>query len=207
MESAIPKHLQCPRSRARRIAADYEPPFPSTVARFRPAIKQVVMAYFGVQYRGATPSFSAERALREIADSLGSEHGPSHWDRARYVDEAGFSNTISVGYWDSPAQFDAWLVPIGARWTEGALFGSEIGTFIEVLMPTVERFETGFSSDVPEGVGCLADGFSGMVQEHAYWGSARDRIALSQPQDLAPTGNPRVENNGLHRRVIGHENL
>ena len=53
MESAIPSHLECPRTRQRRVPDDYAPPYPAWVARHRPSVKQVVMAYFGVQYRGA----------------------------------------------------------------------------------------------------------------------------------------------------------
>jgi aldoxime dehydratase len=33
MESAIPKHLQCPRTLFKRVAVDYQPPFPARVAR------------------------------------------------------------------------------------------------------------------------------------------------------------------------------
>ena len=84
---------------------------------------------------------------------------------------------------------------------------SAVGTFSEILRPTTERFETLFSSDVPEGVACLADGFSDVVQEHAYWGAARDRIPMSQTHDMAPIGVPRVVANGLRHGVIPHENI
>ena len=49
MESAIPSHLRCPRTRPRRVPDDYVPPYPSFVARHAAAVRQVVMAYFGVQ--------------------------------------------------------------------------------------------------------------------------------------------------------------
>ena len=76
------------------------------------------------------------------------------------------------------------------------------------MKPAVERYETLFSaSDRPEGVAVIAQGMSDMVQEHAYWGGARDRIPLSQTHDLAPSGAPRVVREGLHRRVLPHENL
>ena len=44
MESAIPAHLRTARTRTRRIPDDYCPPYPSYVARHRPAVQQVVMA-------------------------------------------------------------------------------------------------------------------------------------------------------------------
>jgi len=52
MECAIPDHLRCTRTRPRRIADDYTPPYSAWVARMKPGVTQVVMAYFGVQYRG-----------------------------------------------------------------------------------------------------------------------------------------------------------
>ncbi len=48
MESAIPKHLKCPRSRTRRIQDDYKPSYPAWVARHPESVQQVVMTYFGV---------------------------------------------------------------------------------------------------------------------------------------------------------------
>ena len=207
MESAIPEHLQCPRMHARRIADDYAPPFPSTVARFKPAITRVVMAYFGVQYRAVTVPHPAQQALRRVADAFGADQGCRHWDRAQYIDEAGFANVLSIGYWDDSSVFDRWFDRHGAALAQGGDPSAEVGTFCEVLRPAIERFETLFSSDVPEGVARMAEGFSGAVQEHAYWGGARDRIPLSQRHDLAPVGTPHLVTDGLHRRVIPHENI
>lgn len=56
MESAIPLHLETPRTRHKRVPDDYQPPYPSFVARYKPAVSRVVMAHFGVQYRGAAPA-------------------------------------------------------------------------------------------------------------------------------------------------------
>ena len=73
-----------------------------------------------------------------------------------------------------------------------------IGRFIEVLRPHVAHYETLFSSlDRPEGVAVLADGMSGEVQEHAYWGGMRDRIPLSQTDPMTPSGEPRVIRDGV----------
>jgi aldoxime dehydratase len=207
MESAIPKHLECPRTRHRRIADDFTPPYPSTVARFKPDVRQVVMAYVGVQYRGESVPDGADEALKSIASAFGSDNGPGHWDRAVYVDEASFTNIISVGYWDVPTEFDTWFGSYGASCSNAAVAESAVGTFIEVLRPSIERFETLFSSNDPEGVACLADGFSDAVQDHAYWGGARDRIPMSQRDDMAPMGAPSVVANGLRQRVIPHENI
>src|SRR5438093_2354088 len=93
MESAIPAHLQCPRTRHRRVADDYVPPYPSFVARHAPGVTQVVMAYFGVQHLGHAAA--ADAALRDLAASFACEGGPAHWDRSRYTDEASYTNVIA----------------------------------------------------------------------------------------------------------------
>ena len=96
MESAIPDHLQCPRTRHRRIPDDYAPSYPAAVARYKPDVKQMVMAYFGAQYLGESLPNRVDKALMSIASAFGNDKGPGHWDRALYVDEAGFTNIISI---------------------------------------------------------------------------------------------------------------
>ncbi len=103
MESAIPEHLRTARSRHRRVPDDYAPPYPSFVARHKPSVARVVMAYFGIQTRG-TPSAAAERAIARIVSEFEMDGGPAHWDRARYIDEAGFTNLVTVAYWDDRTQ-------------------------------------------------------------------------------------------------------
>ncbi|MCK1680909.1 phenylacetaldoxime dehydratase family protein [Bradyrhizobium sp. 147] len=204
MESAIPLHLETQRTRHKRVPDDYQPPYPSFVARYKPAVNRVVMAYLGVQYRGVAPA--ATDALKEIAGLFAAENGPSHWDRAQYVDQFGHENVVSVAYWDDVARFDAWFAPAREAWT-----GSQrdnIGTFIEVLRPIVARHETLFSSpDRPEGVAAIAGGMSGEVQEHAYWGGMRDRIPLSQTDAMTPGGAPELIRAGARLRVVAHDNL
>src|SRR5258708_34976220 len=108
MESAIPEHLRSARTRHRRVPDDYAPPYPSFVARHKPSVARVVMAYFGVQTRGA-PSNAAEQALARIVSCFESNGGPTHWDRARDIDEAGFTNTGTVAYCDHRAKVECWV--------------------------------------------------------------------------------------------------
>jgi aldoxime dehydratase len=207
MESAIPEHLRTSRTRHRRIADDYAPPYPSFVARHKPSVQRLVMATFGVQWRG-TPSPAADQATTWIASRFQSDGGPTHWDRARYVDEAGFTTIVTSAYWDDRAKFDSWFPPVREGWTGDRRGFGATGTFIEVLCPSVEGFETLFSSlGRPEGVAVLADEMSGEVQEHAYWGGMRDRIALSQTTDMAPTGAISAIRDGSRIRVMAHDNL
>jgi len=205
MESAIPLHLETARTRHKRVPDDYQPPYPSFVARYKPAVSRVVMAYFGVQYRAATPA-EATDALNEIAALFAAEGGPAHWDRAHYADQSGSENLVTVAYWDDVARFDAWFAPAREVWTGRQREG--IGTFIEVLRPAVARHETLFSSlGRPEGVAVVAEGMSGEVQEHAYWGGMRDRIPLSQTDAMTPAGAPELIRDGARLRVVAHDNL
>jgi aldoxime dehydratase len=207
MESAIPEHLRSARTRHRRVPDDYAPPYPSFVARHKPSVARVVMAYFGVQNRGE-PSKAAEQALAWIVACFGQDRGPTHWDRARYIDEAGYTNVVTVAYWDDHASFDGWFPAAREGWTGKPQNAEGFGTFIEVLHPSVEGYETLFSSlGRPEGVAVLADGMSGEVREHAYWGGMRDRIPNSQTSEMAPSGTISAVRDGARIRVMPSDNV
>lgn len=77
MESAIDMHLQCPRTLTRRIPDDFQPPFPMYAARAKEDLRQVVMGYYGVQYKGAENRDEAFAALRHIVGSFGTNDGPA----------------------------------------------------------------------------------------------------------------------------------
>jgi aldoxime dehydratase len=149
------------------------------------------MAFIGVQYIGAKPAV-VDEALAGIAESLTAAHAPGHWDRAEYVDEAGYVNVITAAYWQSREAFKAWLDAPRHRdwWEDEARCEDGIGYFREIFLPRAEEFETIFSHRHPEGVSHLAECMSGEVFEHGYWGSSRDRIARSQVSDLEPSGFP-----------------
>ena len=207
MESAIPEHLRTARTRHRRVPDDYAPPYPSFVARHKPSVQRVVMVYFGIQTDG-TPSPAIERALGWITSRFEADSGPIHWDRARYIDEAGFTNILTVAYWDDRLRFDRWFPAVRDGWTGDQRAVDGCGTFIEALYPSVEGYETLFSSlGRPEGVAVLADSLSGEIQEHAYWGGMRDRVPLSQTSEMAPAGAARIIQDGARIRVVPHDNV
>ncbi len=207
MESAIPKHLQTTRGRHRRISDDFAPPYPAFVARYKPVVRQVAMAYFGVQYRGE-PSTAATAALSQLAVRFKADCGPGHWDRARCIDGQGFTNVVSVGYWDDPAAFHSWFPLAREEWMDEGHARDAAGYFIEVVRPSVESYETLFSSlGRSEGVAVIADEMSGPVQEHAYWGGMRDRIPLSQTGEMVPAGSIEIKRDGPRIRVLAHDNL
>ena len=77
-------------------------------------------------------------------------------------------DAVTVAYWDDPDVFDRWFTRHGEPWLAP---GRGQGRWLEVIRPRVERYETIFGArSRPEGVAVLAEGFSGPVREHAYWG-------------------------------------
>jgi aldoxime dehydratase len=216
MESAIDKHLQCPRTRARKIDDDYVPPFPTWIARADTAVEQVVMGYFGVQFAQPQLHGKACMALQQILDLLTLGKAPGHHDIAMFVDAAGYTNMIVIAYWLNPKDFAQWQEQSQVKdwWTAEERLNEELGYFREILQPRTTHYETAFSSPTHiEGIGVVMGSVSAEdVQEHGYWGSMRDRIPLSQVDDMLP-GGKRVLSNGATpahgKRVVvsGPENL
>jgi len=204
MESAIPAHLRCPRLRHRRVPDDYVPPYPAFVARHDPAVTRVVMAYFGIQYGGDRAV--ADRALCDLARAFATAGGPGHWDRAHWVDERGANNLQVAAYWTEPERFYAWFADFGVQWARVPRPG--IGTYTEIVRPTVERFETVYGHpSSPVGIGVLASGMSGTILEHGYWGAARDRIPASQVDALHAGDDPILLRDGPRVSVRGPQAL
>jgi aldoxime dehydratase len=206
LESAIPSHLITERTRPVGHPDTYEPPYPGFAARFDPSLTTVVMAYYGVQYRGDTVPDVVAAALAELGEATAVDGGPVHWDRARYVDEAGYTTVVNALYWLDPAEFKVWRAS-APEWTSPARFTPEAGFFTEVVTPKVERFETLFSSDRIYGIAVASEQLSDMVVEHAYWGSARDRIPASQTDGLEPHGQVSASSNGRLTTVTPGSNL
>jgi aldoxime dehydratase len=208
MESAIPPHLAQARTQPSQLRTDWQPPYPSYVARFAPEVTRVVMAYFGVQYDGAEPAPAlVVSALSGLDRECAADDGPRRTDRATYVDEAGYTTILTIAYWDEPERYDRWFGRAHALWLGDHHLSGEAGFFLECLRPSVSRFETLFSNDRSEGVAGLADELSGEVVEHAYWGGARDRLPAAQTDALLPGDNPHSTADGVRRRVSGQHNI
>jgi aldoxime dehydratase len=206
LESSIAPHLLRPERTPRHQPGSYQPPYPSFSARFGEQVTAVVMAYFGVQARDpGHPGLIA--ALAALRQQLAAADGPACWDRARYTDAAGCTNVISIAYWTDPAAFGRWYTAHGASWLDPARAADGVGHFLELVTPAVDRFETIFSApDRVEGVTGAAAGFSGMIEEHGYWGSMRDRLPLGQTSPLYAAGQPAVTADGPVRTVVLPEN-
>ncbi|HEY0269124.1 MAG TPA: phenylacetaldoxime dehydratase family protein, partial [Methyloradius sp.] len=210
MESAIDKHLVCPRTIQRTMKEGYVPPYPAWTARTDTSVTQVVMGYFGVQFKDYELHGKACMALDQILRSFAVANGPKHIDIARFKDAQGFENMVAIAYWKDPVQFNDWQEnpDVHNWWNAEDRLNDGIGYFREVLKPRMAHFETAFSSsDILEGVGVVMGGLSDEIQEHAYWGGMRDRIPLAQTDQLNPVGFLNASASGKRVRIAGHENL
>lgn len=212
LEPAIPPHLQMPRTRPLGAPEGFVPATPSYSARFSRDVTELPMAFFGVQFGKASPE--SARAIELQQTGFEQPFGPAFHDRADYVDERGYTNSILVGYWDSRETYDRWCASLPPGWWQaGASLDGELGFFRECYTPSISETETTFSHPHPEGYAKIARAMSGMTDTHGYWGSARDRIPRAQTDPLAPLGEPWAElaggNDTLRRHIVvtPHDNL
>lgn len=212
LEPAIPSHLQLPRTRPLATPEGFVPATPSYSARFSPKVRALPMAFFGVQFSATSPESANAIALQQRG--FAKPFGPSFWDRAEYVDERGYTNSVLVGYWDDRQTYDRWCASLPEGWWRaGAPLDGDLGFFRECYTPSITDTETTFSHPYPEGYAKIATAMSGMTDTHGYWGSARDRIPRTQTDGLAPEGTPKAAlvdgNDTLCRHIVvtPHDNL
>ncbi|KAL1605904.1 hypothetical protein SLS59_003025 [Nothophoma quercina] len=218
LESAIPPHLQKPRTCPMSMPPDYNPPFPGYCARFSTSMSHLVMGIIGAQYpsKGAFDKTAIE-TIKTFATA--SADVPSFWETTSSTDRLGHYNIAIIAYWPSVSNFLAWKQSSGfdAWWQSPDRQSDGHGWFQEVLLPSIDRFETVFSnSEVPEGAANMREKVSGEMGEHAYWGSMRDRLAAAQDDELkgqkcnAGNGATNGANEGMGSkrvRVSGKRNL
>lgn len=206
LESSIAAHLRRPDRTPRHAPGTYCPPLPGYSARFDEQVRVVTTACFGVQSRdpGHPLAFTA---LGELRERFAERNGPGAHDRARYVDGADYTTTMDIGYWTDPAAFERWYASNGHSWTEPGRVIDGVGYFVEVASPGVERFETLVSTDDSAyGIGAVAPRTSGMIEEHGYWGSMRDRLPAAQDDRLQGGGAIDRRERGPLRTVRLHGN-
>ena len=212
MESAIPPHLRCPRTRLKRSADDYQPPVPAWTARGDIAIEQVVMGYYGVQWRPGEEARAAA-ASATIDGQLENALGASAVERARYTDPQGYENQVHIVYWTNVDDYRHFAEnqAVEAWWRSSERESDSVGVFREVFSPRITHMETLYNApDYLVGAGSALGRHSDSdVQEHAYWGGMRDRMPISQTDPLAVSGTVSAHPDATPARVrvVGHDNI
>ena len=139
--------------------------------------------------------------------------GPAHVDRAHCIDAAGYDNRVAIAYWNALEGFDRWRLSsaVDQWWSSPDRARDGVGYFRELATPRTAHFETLFSTpDQLDGIGVALGGRSEHpIREHGYWGSMRDRLALSQTDAMDAAGTVAASMRNGHGRVhlAGQENL
>ncbi|EGY20489.1 phenylacetaldoxime dehydratase [Verticillium dahliae VdLs.17] len=179
VESAIPEWLVRERTIPPNMPTNFDPPFELYTSRFPRNTKDLVLAVVGAQYPSA--SLNDGNAIKTISSFINlssSSSRPGLHKVAAVMDNQGHSNIAVLLYWKSKANHD----------------DHQHGWFLEVFYPTIDRFETVITTEVPQGAANLRETMSGPIQEHVYWGS----LARSTSAPSSATG----------RRVVpGKKNL
>lgn len=221
LEAAIPEHLQTERTLPAHTPRDFSPPFPAYIARYPKCAKALVMAVIGIQH--ATEESEVGPSLETIASFTSSTNMPEKsrprfQELASVTDNRGFYNLAYFLYWLSREDFEIWSESSGFKtwWDSLDPETQDLGWFLEVFFPTMDRLETVFSNhDVPEGAAHMRECMSNAIQEHVYWGSMRDRLPISQTDEIVgerwvPTtkpGGPADASLRKRVRVQGRSNL
>jgi aldoxime dehydratase len=172
-------------SRCPNMPENWEPPVPAWRCTFAQA-KGIIVGHFGSQSDRDGPTALDAWLIRHQSG----QDAPSRVDRASYRDDLGNYGRLALCYWHDRASFDRWFSDAAGWWADDARLNEGVGYFREVYDIPVERFETIWSSPSAHAIGVrdfLA--VEGPMREHAYWGAARDRLAVSDFDDLvSPLG-------------------
>lgn len=176
------------------------------------------MAIIGAQYM--SPSSNDGTGISTIEDFLSAVPDnvrPSFWEVAAVTDKKGAFNIAVLAYWPGTETYKRWESESGfATWWQSKDRETDgHGWFKEVLCPSIDRFETVFSNpENPEGAANMQERISGEMEEHAYWGSMRDRLAAAQDNELrGERGTQTAKNCDADRtlskrvRIPGRKNL
>lgn len=212
LEPAIPAHLRVPRTLPLHAPPGFVPAHPSFSARFSPKVEGLTIAYYGLQ--SAAGAGELDEALARILAAFTRADGPLFWDVANHIDDQRCRNRIVAAYWRDEAANRRWEQQLGPDWWfRGFDANGPLGSFREVIRPSLRDTETTFSHRHPEGYAKIADAMSGETDTHEYWGSARDRIPRTQTDELSPQGRPAAstsvgpDTRGRLVEVAPHENL
>ncbi len=164
----------------RRMPLNWMPPDPAWATSFPDQTKPVVMAYFGTQLEQG----DAQPRAHRVCDFFEGEDAPSNVESATFVDRRGLRNLLSVAYWTDQDRFGRWNTRFERWWKDPARARDREGHFREILKVPKDRFETILSFDYVVGVAKLGGAVVGPIREHNYWGSMRDRLAVSADDDL-----------------------
>jgi hypothetical protein len=171
------------------------------------------MAIVGVQFpskdANVTPSLEIINSF-STSPKVPEKLRPRSQELAAVTDNRGFYNIAFFLYWLSKEDFESWSEESGFKaWWQGLdAKTQEHGWFLEVFFPTTDRLETVYANNgTTEGAARMSESMSCPIQEHGYWGSMRDRIPISQTDEIGgekwePGSRPdNVAKASVHKRI------
>lgn len=167
------------------MSDNWTPPAPAWQSVWWDQEEPLVAGYFGTQ--AAQP----DRLDNWISQAFNGEDGPLALEQGHYVDQAGVNNYFYISYWRESA-YRRWWSKQAAWWQDPERLQDGVGYWREIMLMPFDRFETLHSTENPHGIGVSADHTEGPIIEHGYPGSARDRIPLSDDDDLRNINNVNV---------------
>lgn len=197
LESAIPEELRTDRVCPMKMKENWTPPYPSFVARFDPETRQVGILVLGLQLPTEETSqnlLDQHGRMREQLDQeLAEDELVRHHDQVTFTDEKGAVNYAFIAYFDGHEPAREAATRLAGSWMSDAHADTVFGFYVEQAWPDLTGMETLYSSDHIQGVAHLADGLSGEIREHGYWGSTRDRMPAAQTDHLVGEAGVLVE--------------
>ena len=170
------------------MPAGWEPPAPAWESVWDNTSDSLVAGYFGIQ--------SEDSVLLDnwATQAFSSTHAPLSLEQGSYVDQNGVRNYLYIAYWRKSEYQRWWLLKTNSGWwADQQRLVEGVGYWREVIVMPFERFETLHSTESPHGVGVSAKGVRGPIKEHGYAGAMRDRIPLSETDDLKNIANVAIQ--------------
>lgn len=168
----------------RNMPTDWVPPAPAWQSMWHDRQDPLVTGCFGIQADSPAPLDAW------AGPALSGGHAPLAVERGRYVDQRQVPNFLYIAYWRR-SEYDRWWAIDSNRawWQDPQRLDDRAGFWREVFAMPFDRFETLHSTEAPHGIGVSANGMDGPILEHGYPGGMRDRIPLSECNDLRnPSG-------------------
>jgi aldoxime dehydratase len=173
----------------RNTPPNWQAPYDAFEAKYAAEAQALSAVVLGVQDRGG----DRETALRELGLRLSAPGGPDVVEQGWHDDTLGAHTRIVFAYWRDPAICQTWLAHAETQaWLAGA--SGLIGRFVESAVVNPRALDTLIADPkVNWGLAKLADSVE-VTPYHAYWGGTRDRILISETDDLAnPVGSDLIE--------------
>ncbi len=165
---------------------NHTPRFPGFSSQIPDDVNEIVFLLYGVQAPDAAVAGELASKLRALFEG---PHPPDLLDRGSFVDVASQPNTVWMAYWFNRSSFDSWLADpaVVETWDRHDLDG-DVGHWREHAVVPKPRLETLYSH--PPGFADTSGVSRAFAYDetiyHDYWGAARDRIADSWRDPLAP---------------------